>query len=122
MTEKTAEKFIAALKKLESDRDLETIVSLHSEDCKIGNVVTDKSSDAGEFWETYRKSFDKVSSSFKNKIFAEGHAALEWTTKGTTSDGHDFEYQGVSILEIKNEKITRFFAYFDPAELGRQMS
>ncbi len=122
MTEKTAEKFIDALKKLESDRDLETIVSLHSEDCEIGNVVTDKSSDAKEFWETYRKSFDEVSSSFKNKIFSEGHAALEWTTKGTTSDGNDFEYDGVSILEIEDGKIKRFFAYFDPAELGKQMS
>lgn len=122
MTEKTAEKFIEALKKLENDHDLETIVSLHSEDCKIGNVVTDKSSDAKKFWETYRKSFDKVSSSFKNKIFDEGHAALEWTTKGTTSDGNDFEYEGVSILEIEDGKIKRFFAYFDPAELGKQMS
>lgn len=122
MTEKTAEKFIEALKKLEADRDLETIVGLFKDDCEIGNVVTDKTSGAKEFWKSYRETFDKVDSGFKNKIFAEGHAALEWTTNGTTSDGESFEYDGVSILEIEDDKIIRFFAYFDPTKLGKQIS
>lgn len=122
MTEKTAEKFIEALKKLEAERDLETIVGLFSNNCKIGNVVTHETSEPKKFWESYRKNFDEVSSSFKNKISDDGHAALEWTTKGKTSDGESFEYEGVSILEIEGDKITRFFAYFDPAKLGKQMS
>lgn len=123
MAEKTAEKFIDALKKLESDKDLETITKLFSDDCEIGNVVIDntKSENPREFWKMYRENFDQVSSSFKNKIITDSKAALEWTTKGSTSDGHDFQYEGVSILEVDGDKITRFFAYFDPANLGKQL-
>jgi ketosteroid isomerase-like protein len=122
MTEKTAKDFIGALNKLEADRDLETICGLFSENCEIGNVVTeDKNIGAREFWKSYRDSFDKVNSTFRNEIIMNGAAALEWKTTGTNSEGHEFEYEGVSILEIKDDKITRFHAYFDANKLGKQM-
>ena len=35
--------------------------------------------------------------------------------------GNEFKYDGVSILEINDEKISRFQAYFDPNNLGRQI-
>ncbi len=41
MTEKTAKDFIGALNKLEANRDLKTICGLFSENCEIGNVVTE---------------------------------------------------------------------------------
>jgi len=122
MTEKTAKDFIGALNKLEANRDLKTICGLFSENCEIGNVVTeDKNIGAREFWTSYRGSFDKVNSTFRNEIIMEGAAALEWKTTGTNSEGHEFEYEGVSILEIKDDKITRFHAYFDANKLGKQM-
>ncbi len=122
MTEKTAKDFIGALNKLEANRDLETICGLFSENCEIGNVVTeDKNIGAREFWTSYRGSFDKVNSTFRNEIIMNGAAALEWKTTGTNSEGHEFEYEGVSILEIKDDKITRFHAYFDANKLGKQM-
>ncbi len=122
MIEKTAKDFIGALNKLEADRDLDTIVGLFSENCEIGNVVTeDKNIGAREFWTSYRGSFDKVNSTFRNEIIMDGAAALEWKTTGTNSEGHEFEYEGVSILEIKDDKITRFHAYFDANKLGKQM-
>jgi ketosteroid isomerase-like protein len=122
MTEKTAKDFIGALNKLEANRDLETICGLFSENCEIGNVVTeDKNIGAREFWTSYRGSFDKVNSTFRNEIIMDGAAALEWKTTGTNSEGHEFEYEGVSILEIKDDKITRFHAYFDANKLGKQM-
>lgn len=122
MAENTAKKFIDALGKLEADRDLETIVSLFSEDCTIGNVVTeDDEITAREFWENYRASFDRVKSTFHNEIFTDQATALEWKTTGTSSEGHDFEYEGVSILEVDAGKITRFHAYFNPAKLGKQI-
>ena len=122
MAENTAENFIAALNKLESERDLETIVSLFSEDCEIGNVVTeDKNIGAREFWQNYRASFGEVKSTFRNQILSENRVALEWQTTGTSAEGNDFEYDGVSILEIEANKISRFHAYFDPNKLGRQI-
>jgi len=122
MAEKTAKQFIDALHKLESDRDLETIVGLFSEDCEIGNVVTeDKDIGVKEFWTSYRESFGEVESTFRNEIITDDVTALEWTTSGTSGEGHEFKYDGVSILEIEADKITRFHAYFDPNKLGKQI-
>ncbi len=122
MAENIAKQFIDALHKLERDRDLETIVGLFSEDCDIGNVVTeDKDIGAEKFWSSYRESFGEVESTFRNEIITENRAALEWKTTGTSSEGNEFEYEGMSILEIDGERITRFFAYFDPNKLGRQI-
>ncbi len=124
MAEETAKKFVEALWKLELERDLETIVSLFAEDCEIGNVVTenkDKKISPREFWQNYRDNFGEVKSTFRNEIFTENRAALEWNTKGTSTEGKDFEYDGVSILEVETDKITRFHAYFDPNKLGKQI-
>ncbi|MCY7346128.1 MAG: nuclear transport factor 2 family protein [Pyrinomonadaceae bacterium] len=122
MAENTAKQFIDALYKLESERDLETIVSLFSEDCEIGNVVTeDKNIGVREFWTSYRESFGEVKSTFRNEIVPGDTAALEWTTSGTSGAGNEISYDGVSILEISGDKITRFHAYFDPNKLGKQM-
>ncbi len=124
MAEDTAEKFVNALGKLEADRDLETIVALFSETCEIGNVVTednDHKIDARQFWQSYRDNFGEVKSTFRNRIITENTAALEWKTTGTNAEGHEFEYDGVSVLEMEEDKITRFHAYFDPNKLGRQI-
>ncbi|MDQ3321139.1 MAG: nuclear transport factor 2 family protein [Acidobacteriota bacterium] len=124
MAEDTAKKFIDALGKLEAERDLETIASLFADDCEIGNVVTenkDKSLGARKFWQSYRDNFGEVKSTFRNQIIMENHAALEWTTTGTSSEGKDFQYDGVSVLEIDGDKISRFHAYFDPNKLGQQI-
>lgn len=125
MEDETAKKFIDALHRLEAERDLDTIVSLFSDDCEINNVVTvdndNQRNDPRNFWQAYRDSFGEVKSTFRNEIITDDRAALEWTTTGTNSEGHEFEYEGVSILEIEGERITRFFAYFDPNKLGRQI-
>lgn len=124
MAEDTTKNFIDALGKLEAERDLETICALFSDDCDIANVVTednDRQTGAREFWQSYRDNFGEVKSTFRNQIIAENTAALEWKTTGTSSEGHDFEYDGVSILEIEGNRITRFRAYFDPNKLGRQI-
>lgn len=122
MAENTAKNFIEALRKLEADRDLDTICSLFSADSEVGNIVTgDKNVGAREFWTAYRDSFDQVESTFRNEIITDQTAALEWKTAGTSSEGHEFEYEGVSILEIEADKITRFHAYFDPNKLGKQI-
>jgi ketosteroid isomerase-like protein len=124
MAQETAEKFIEALKNLEENRDVESIVALFADDAEVNNSVTvdnDKKLDAREFWTNYRATFGEVSSYFRNKIYGENNAALEWTTTGTSADGSEIEYEGVSILEFEGERITRFFAYFNPNKLGRQI-
>ncbi len=124
MAEATAKKFIDALGKLEAERDLDTICALFADDCDIANVITednDRQTGAREFWQSYRDNFADVKSTFRNEIIADNRAALEWDTTGTSSEGNEFEYDGVSILEIEGDKITRFRAFFDPNKLGRQI-
>lgn len=126
MSEQVAQKFIQALGRLESQRDLETIVATFAEGAEVGNVLTPEQfkgpQGAREFWDHYRKAFGEVTSTFRNVIATDGRAALEWTTEGTSVTGHPLRYDGVSILEIHGDRVTRFRAYFDPANLGRQMT
>ena len=125
MAENISEKFIEALRDLEANKNVDNIVGLFADDCEVGNVtLTEKlngTDGAREFWTNYRKTFKDVSSKFKNKLAADGTAALEWMTVGTSETGHEINYEGVSILETDGEKISRFYAYFNPAKLGHQI-
>lgn len=122
MAAETAKKFIDALHKLEAERDLDTIASLFDERAEVSNVLTeDRPMSARDFWSSYRDNFDTIGSKFRNEIITEDRAALEWVSEGTSSDGNQFKYSGVSILEITGDKITRFEAYFDPNNLGNQI-
>ncbi len=125
MSQKVAQQFVEALWKLEEDEDVEALVGLHTEDCEVGNVSVPRTftghDGLREFWTSYRATFGEMKSEFRN-VFAddEGHAALEWTTNGT-SDGNEVSYDGVSILEIEGDKVKRFMAYFDSRQLNPQV-
>ena len=125
MSEEVANRFIEALGKLEQTREVNAIADLIAPDAELGNIIAPERfhgpQGAREFWKKYRDTFENVESSFRNRIVTDGHAALEWTTKGSSSESQPFSYDGVSILEIQNDKITRFRAYFDPTALGQQI-
>jgi limonene-1,2-epoxide hydrolase len=121
----TTQQFIEALQVLERDSDPTAMLDLFMENSEAGNIVSTREfigvEGAREFWETYRNSFGEVDSTFRNVIVSNGRAALEWTTTGTSPAGTPIAYEGVSILEMADGRITRFRAYFDPHDLGRQM-
>ena len=123
--EEITRQFIDALQVLERDRNATGISGLFTENSEVGNIVSSRNfiglEGAREFWETYRETFDEVTSSFRNVIVSDGRAALEWTTTGTSSAGAPIAYEGVSILEMADGMITRFRAYFDAHDLGLQM-
>ena len=125
MSREVAERFVDALRKLEEDRDVEALVEIHTEDCEVGNVAVPQTFEGHdglrEFWTNYRKTFGEMKSTFRN-VFAneEGHAALEWTTEGTSGED-SVSYDGVSILEIEGSKVRRFMAYFDTRCLTNQV-
>jgi hypothetical protein len=120
-----AKTFIEALRKLESERDVETIVSLFTDDAVIDNVTSLEgkhgTQGAREFWTAYRETFATMASTFRNEIISDNKIALEWETSGAANNGQPLSYKGVSILEVDNQKISRFYAYFDPRTLGRQI-
>jgi ketosteroid isomerase-like protein len=122
----TPQRFIAALHALEREGNLETIGALFGDGCELANSVSPRRfsgpEGAREFWQSYRSIFGEVASSFRTVIVGDGQAALEWTSTGTSADGDPFTYDGVSILEYADGRITRFRAYFDPHALGRQIA
>ena len=119
------QQFIDALAALEHQRNVEPITALFAQDSEVGNIVSPRQFSGVEgaraFWEAYRDTFGEVASTFRNVIVSNGRAALEWTTTGTSATGAPISYEGVSILEIADGKITRFRAYFDPHDLGLQI-
>ncbi len=124
MSKEVADGFVEALRKLEEDRDVEALVEIHTEDCEVGNVSVPQTfrghDGLREFWTEYRKTFGEMKSTFRNVFATEDGMALEWTTEGT-SNGEDVSYDGVSILEIEDGKVSRFMAYFDTRDLTPQV-
>jgi steroid delta-isomerase-like uncharacterized protein len=125
MSKEVADKFVEALWKLEQERDVEALVEIHADDCDVGNVAVPRTFSGHdglrEFWTSYRDTFGDMKSEFRN-VFADdaGHAALEWNTSAQ-SNGNEVSYDGVSLLEIQNGKVTRFRAYFDPRTVNDQV-
>lgn len=125
MSQEVADRFVEALRKLEEDRDVEALVEVHTDDCDVGNVAVPKTFSGHEglreFWTSYRDTFGEMKSEFRN-VFADdaGHAALEWNTSGD-ANGKDVSYDGVSLLEIQDDKVSRFRAYFDPRTVNEQV-
>ena len=119
------QQFIEALAALEREHNAERITALFGPESEVGNIVSPRQFSGVEgaraFWEAYRDTFGEVVSTFRSVIVSDGRAALEWTTTGTSSAGTPIAYEGVSILEMADAKITRFRAYFDAHDLGRQM-
>ena len=125
MSKEVADKFVEALWKLEEGRDVEALVEIHTDDCDVGNVAVPRTFSGHdglrEFWTSYRDTFGDMKSEFRN-VFADeaGHAALEWNTSAQ-ANGNEVSYDGVSILEIEDGKVTRFRAYFDPRTVNDQV-
>lgn len=115
-----AQTFIEALKRLESERDVDGIASLFSAAAEISNPLMQhrhgESNSAKRFWSQYRDSFEAISSDFRAVKDSDGASFLEWTSKGSMN-GQEFTYGGVSVLEHDGEKITAFRTYFDTRKL-----
>lgn len=126
MSEQLARTFIEALHALENDRDVEPLAALYTADAPLGNVLRPDRfrgpDGARQFWTEYRGTFDDVESRFRNVIAAGDRAALEWRTRGTSQAGKSVQYDGVTVLEMADDRITRSCAYFDPAALGEQIT
>ena len=125
VSREVADKFVESLRKLEEDRDVEALVEIHTEDCDVANVAVPRTFSGHdglrEFWKGYRDTFGEMRSEFRN-VFADdaGHAALEWNTSGE-ANGKKVSYDGVSLLEIEEGRVSRFRAYFDPRTVSAQV-
>jgi ketosteroid isomerase-like protein len=118
MTDMT-ERFVTALRELHQNREVEPLVDLFADDAtlnKAGIPHGQSGKDgARAFWEEYREVFDDIDATFTHTVTDDGLAYLEWRSEGTLRDGTDFCYDGVSVLESRNEEIGAFRTYYDTA-------
>jgi limonene-1,2-epoxide hydrolase len=122
MARPTADEFVAALRRVEDHGDVEAMAALFADSARVSNP-TDAQPHTGvdgarKFWDTYRRSFRRVHSRFHRALESDGAAMLEWTSECETAAGVSTSYDGVSVFETADGKITRFTAYFDPADLS----
>ncbi len=126
MATERAQRFVDALLKLEERGDLEGLVSLFSDDAQVSNAASPRvftgPDGARRFWKEYKGTLGQVRSTFRNMIEAGDRVALEWETQGTAHNGSAIAYEGVSIIEWDGDRIRRFYAYFDPHALGRELT
>ncbi len=121
MAKPTAQEFVAALRRVEDEGDVEAMAALYTEDAQLLNP-TDRTPHVGpdgarKFWEAYRKSFQTIRSRFHAVLESDGRIMLEWTSDCRTAAGVDTSYDGVSVVETREGRIARFSAYFDPMQL-----
>lgn len=114
------DQFVTALHRLESSGEVDDLAGLFQDGADIASpLVHHDSGGAGaahSFWTQYRAAFEDISSSFKNVQEMNGVSFLEWRSEGSVN-GQPFAYDGVSVLEEADGKITAFRTYFDTRHL-----
>lgn len=114
----TTEQFMRALQDAEASKDPSALVALHAGDVILSNLTskTWKGTDGAQaFWETYLSDFEDIHSEFTHHHESEGQGVMEWKATGKLKNGHDIEYRGVSIIELRDGKVGAFRTYYDSA-------
>jgi ketosteroid isomerase-like protein len=119
-------KFVDALGQLHGADDVEPLVALFGDDAtlnKAGMPHGQSGKDgARTFWEQYRRVFGEIESTFHNVVTGDGIAFLEWTSSGTLTNGSEFSYDGVSVLESGGDEIKAFRTFYDTAAFLEKQS
>ncbi len=126
MAASNARRFVDALYALEDGQDVEPLAALHGDDADVSNPlvphVHQGQQGAREFWSSYRGTFATIHSDFHHVEDAGDASFLEWTSSGRSTQGRDFRYRGVSVVEWSGGQIRAFRTYFDPRHLGQQIA
>ena len=113
------ERFADALHRIDSDRDTGPMVELTADDAELmkldGNHRATGREGAKTFWEDYRNVFGDLETTFTHTVVGEDIAALEWTSTGTLRSGKPFEYNGVTVIQGNDEKVSGVRTYYDSA-------
>lgn len=117
----TTRSFIAALRHLEQERDLDPMAELFTDDAEVrsidGHGPRQGPDGVRALFEEYLKQFDKVRTTFTQVTEGGTHAALEWTTKAVRAGGYDVSYTGVTIIDLADGRVTGFRTCYDSAAL-----
>ena len=113
------ERFADALHRIDADRDTGPMLELTADDAELmkldGNHRATGREGAKTFWEDYRNVFGDLETTFTHTVVGEDIAALEWTSTGTLRSGKPFEYNGVTVIQGNDEKVSGVRTYYDSA-------
>lgn len=119
MASEMAERFMRTLQEMEQSKDTRAMVDLFSESADLHRLTGDENAKGREgaqkFWQEYLSAFQKVTSRFTNVIETDNTAVMEWIAKAEPETAEPFEYEGVSIIQVENGKVSRFRTYYDSA-------
>jgi ketosteroid isomerase-like protein len=112
-------RFMHTLQEAEQTGDIESLVTLFSEDAELMNLAMLEplkgKEGAHRFWDKYLSVFDRIHSEFTNVVENNDTSVLEWISKGTLSTSEEITYRGVSVLKFDNRQVHRFRTYYDSA-------
>jgi len=120
-----AEKWIAAWNSHDPDKLLSAFTSdVFYEDVAFGEVSHGSAElrkfAASEFEAVPDLKLEMLRASVNN-----GHGTIEWTFSGTDKDmfktGKKFSVRGVSVIDVREGKISRSLDYYDAATIMRQV-
>lgn len=116
-----ASRFQAAVVALERDGEVSAVVELYGPDAYATNnhrlMPQRGRASVRAFWDSYRRTFAAVSSTFGPVMAGDGCAALEWSTTAVLA-GNEITYSGVTVLSCADgAALESSVAYFDPAPL-----
>ena len=114
-----AQQFMDALRQAEQTKDVTPLVMLFADDAELESPVRSAAAHgtdgARKFWEEYLRAFDDVRSEFTHVNGGGPFATMEWSSSGTLPNGQPIRYAGVSIIEQRDGRVTRFSTYYDSA-------
>ncbi|PTA67963.1 nuclear transport factor 2 family protein [Deinococcus arcticus] len=114
----TTQRFMAALQTAENTRQLDDLLALHAPEVTLRNLSAHSWSGldgAREFWQTYLNNFAQVHSEFARSHEEGGLGVMEWETTGQLAAGRDVAYRGVSLIDVRDGRVTAFRTYYDSA-------
>jgi ketosteroid isomerase-like protein len=119
VSDRRVQLFIEALSEAERSKEVGLLPAMFTADASMASIALRKPHEGVEgtrqFWTDYLAVFRDVRSEFIHTHVNGDLAVLEWRSRGTLADGAAIDYQGVSIVEFRGDKICRFRTYYDSA-------
>lgn len=109
--------------------DLDKVVAAYSDDIVYEDVPFDRLNDGPVEFRTWVAECFSIIGDFKieatNTWIENGHGAVEWVWSGVDKDwfktGKPFSIRGVSVIEVRDGKISRNKDFYDGAAILRQI-
>ena len=119
MASSMADRFMQALQAAEKTGELDGLAELFSDQAELkrltGAAPATGQGGARQFWQEYLGSFRRIRSEFTNVIECGRTVVLEWVSEAEPQTGPAFHYEGVSVLEVDQDRVQRFRTYYDTA-------